>query len=57
MSSAARPLTFLVDGEAMQHRNAGSDAVWQPPGPEIYQANLNDISRYAAGATIMVRTD
>ena len=52
-----RPLTFLVDGQALPHDNARRDVAWRPPGPGIYRVTVIDTEGDAAGATIRVRAE
>ncbi len=50
-----RPLTFLVDDQALALEPARREVAWRPPGPGIYRVTVLDAQGGAAGATIRVR--
>jgi penicillin-binding protein 1C len=56
VAGGVRPLTFLVDGEALPTDAARRSTTWQPPGPGRYRITVLDAEGAAAGATVQVRT-
>jgi penicillin-binding protein 1C len=50
-----RPLTFLVDGEALPTQPARREAAWTPPGPGFYRVTVLDAAGAAARAEVRVR--